>query len=218
MKKSLLLLAAMLAMGMTAHAENNRKWVKNFNVGVLAGDAKFTNEVKDYQGKYKLSGCTMTGYTAQFEAVSNGMRVQLEGFYGKVDTDPTEWKKEGNPPLTYDTSTFKDEATAIGGMVWIGGTMGAKKRVQLPVYVGLGAVSLNEKPLDNVSFAIGLKARLTVYLTDGIGLFAGYGWKMSSSTTSSEGYQLTSAAAGSQITSLNTFQNLEAGLTFMLFR
>lgn len=120
---------------------------------------------EEYKYDYKSYWNANLGYERQFK----GMVTLFELGYSKATFDKydldgkSEWFE---PAQTADLTT-------MSFMAFAGKTINAQKRIQLPLYFGIGGDYIHGGPMHNLTFDFGLKARLKFYITDKIGIFGG---------------------------------------------
>ncbi|MBR4238788.1 MAG: DUF2715 domain-containing protein [Prevotella sp.] len=136
-----------------------------------------------YKYDYKSYWNANIGYEKQFKGV-----VSLTEFtyshatFDKYDlTGTSEWF---NPAQTEDLTTMSITTYA-------GKTINPNKRIQFPVYIGIGGEYLNGGPMHNLAIDLALKARVKFYFTNSIGIYVGatgkvgYGMKSASEKSAS---------------------------------
>ena len=65
------------------------------------------------------------------------------------------------------------DLTSVTLMTYAGKTFNRNKRLQIPVYIGIGGEYFRGGPLHNLAVDLGLKARVKFYITNHIALFGG---------------------------------------------
>jgi len=135
-------------------------------------------EDEKYKYDYKSYWNANIGYEKQFKGiVSLTEFTYAQAKFDKYDLTGT--SKWFNPIQTKDLTTMSITTYA-------GKTINPNKRIQFPVYIGIGGSYLNGGPLHNLSIDLALKARVKFYITDKIGVFGGatgrigYGMKKAS--------------------------------------
>jgi hypothetical protein len=177
MKTTKLFLALIMAMCMFAtNASADKDKTTNLLIGFTPMAAKTMTSIK-----YNAKGAPKDeftynkefGITIGIERVINGMIVlpELRYFRGS-------FKKASLPSLGYAMPypfpyTEYDDLNDFGFMQWLGVTIGAKKRVQVPLMVGIGLDYLKGAPMNNLFFNYGAKARVKIYFTNKVGMFLG---------------------------------------------
>jgi len=143
-------------------------------VGVNPGIGKLSTSLshgkeEDHDINYKMG----FGVSVDIEKQLSGVITLSEFRYGK-------WKYDSRKMST-DTPMFPmpahcDDVTSYSFMQYAGRTFFPKKRLQIPVYIGIGADYLSGKPYHNLFVDLGVKARVKFYVTDVVGIFAGADW------------------------------------------
>ena len=113
------------------------------------------------------------GITIGIERVIDGFVVLPEFRYFRGNFKKMEYNSFGaTQPYYFPYTTFKD-LNDFGFMQWVGFTIGAKKRVQVPLMAGVGLDYLKGAPMNNMFFDYGVKARIKIYFTNKFGMFLG---------------------------------------------
>ena len=155
------------------------------HVNITYGDEKYKYDYKSIWG-------ANIGYERQFKGVTSLTELTyLRASFDKYDLTGT--SKWFNPAQ-------EEDLTAISITTYAGKTLNPNKRVQFPVYIGIGADYASGGPIHNLILEGALKARVKFYITDKIGIYAGatgrigYGFKSasekSSKNSSSKGYTI----------------------------
>lgn len=119
--------------------------------------------------KYKYDYKSYWNINAAFEKQLAGVLSLSELSYSKAKFDEYDLKGTSewfNPAQEKDLSSFSFTQ-------YIGWTINPNKRVQFPLYLGVGFESLQGGPFHNLLFDIGAKARVKFYITDAIGAYVG---------------------------------------------
>lgn len=116
----------------------------------------------------------MFGGTVFYEAILSGVTHMWEASYlvGQLNS-----VQQGEYQLEdWNPSTFNSLKTAsiyyYSGITFLSG-----RRLQIPVYLGVGANYNMADPIKGFTFNLAAKARVKFYFTDRIGIYAGVGWK-----------------------------------------
>ena len=139
-------------------------------VGVDPCLGNLSTKIKMGDEKHKINYNAGFGVLFDIEKQLNGAVSLSEFRYGK-------WKCDECKP--YDgTSLFPipatcDDVNSFSFMQYGGKTIFPKKRVQIPLYIGIGLDYLRGAPYHNLFFDFGAKARIKFYITSKFGLFAG---------------------------------------------
>ena len=183
MKKHLAIIAAMLFVCKGALAQ-----VSTLTLGYAPMGFTHVNITLDDE-KYKYDYKPYMNFNLGFEKQFKGAVSLTEITYAQVKFDEfdlstpinTKWF---NPVQQKDIKDF-----AI--TTYVGKTIFPEQRVQLPLYIGIGAEYLTGGPLHNLAFDLAAKARLKFYFSDSFGIYAGatarlgYGVKSASEKDSS---------------------------------
>ena len=116
----------------------------------------------------------MYGGTVFYEAILSGVTHMWEASYlvGQLNS-----VQQGKYQLEdWNPSTFNSLKTAsiyyYSGITFLSG-----RRLQIPVYLGVGANYNMADTIKGFTFNLAAKARAKFYFTDRIGIYAGVGWK-----------------------------------------
>ena len=112
------------------------------------------------------------GVTLGIERVINGFIVLPEFRYFRGNLDKIKFDTP-NPDIPVFPYTTYEDLNDFGFMQWVGFTIGAKKRVQVPLMMGIGLDYLKGAPMNNLFLDYGVKARLKIYFTGKVGMFLG---------------------------------------------
>ncbi len=137
-----------------------------------------TLDDEEYHYDYKSYWNANIGYERQFKGV-----VSLTEFtYSKAKFD--EYDLKGNSIWFNPAQT--EDLTVMSVTTYAGKTINPNKRIQFPVYIGIGGEYLSGGPIHNLAIDLALKARVKFYITDKIGIYGGgtarigYGMKKAS--------------------------------------
>lgn len=113
---------------------------------------------------------------------------------------------------TRDPEGRFNDLTTVSVMYYVGRTILPKKRVQIPIYIGLGGEVLQGYPFHHLMCDFGAKARIKFYFTNHIGIFAGATgkWGFGYSGLGEKGSE------SSTVSHNHLSVNFDAGLTFEL--
>lgn len=185
-------MVALLAMCTTAKAQEK---VTSINIGFAPYGYIHENiTLKDEKYKYD--------YKSYWSAVI-GLEKQLKGVvslteisYAQAKFDKYDLKGASQWFNPYQSEDIQDFTL----IQYFGMTINPNKRVQFPVYLGIGGEYILGGPLHNIALDGAVKARVKFYITDNIGIYAGgnarYGWGMkkasedSSSKSSDKDYSI----------------------------
>ena len=184
MKKSFIITVVFLAMCTSANAQEK---ATSINLG-FAPFGYIHENIKLKDEKYKYD------YKSYWSAVV-GIENQLKGVvslteltYSKAKFDKHDLKGDSewfNPRQSEDIQDF----TLIQ---YFGKTINPNKRIQFPVYLGIGGEYILGGPLHNLAIDGAVKARVKFYITNNIGIYAGgtarygYGIKKANNDTSTK--------------------------------
>lgn len=165
---------ALLAMCTNANAQKKATSI-NFGFapyGYIHENIKLKDE--KYKYDYKSYWSAVFGVEKQFKGVVSLTEIS----YARGKFDKYDLKGESvwfNPNQSEDIQDF----TLIE---YFGKTINPNKRIQFPVYIGIGGEYILGGPLHNLALDGAVKARVKFYVTDNIGIYAGgnarYGWGM----------------------------------------
>lgn len=155
MRKFLTIFAAFAIMSLSASAQTLGISYSPFGVASMA----FSDGVYHYTSS--LGG----GVTYEF--LTNGDSIMLEGNYSVFSFD--KFNPSGEQIDLPNTENMK-VATL---MAYYGWTINKRKRIQFPIYAGLGVNSFDSSPGPEVILCAGLKARAKFYISNRFGIFAG---------------------------------------------
>lgn len=194
MKKLFLSVICLMAVSLSASAQNKaRSLIIGFGpVGYIHENIKLDDE--KYKYDYKSFWNANIGYEKQFKGV--GSLTEFAYGQGKFD----EYDLAG-------TSKWFDPAQAediysVSVTQFFGKTINPNQRVQIPVYIGIGADYINGGPFHNLLIDGAVKARLKLYITNNFGIYAGatgrIGWGAKSASESgsksSKSYNITNTS------------------------
>lgn len=197
---------ALFAFSMNASAQDK---ARSLNLGfapygythvkISGGDDKF---IYDYKSYWNAS----VGYERQFK----GAIALTELTYASAKFD--KYDVTGVPQ--YFNPYHNEDITSISLIGYIGKTLNPGKRVQFPLYIGVGGEYLEGGPIHNIALDFAAKARVKVYVTDNIGVFGGvsgrYGYGTKKESESSNGSKTTYYNLG------NTMWYVDAGVVFRI--
>ena len=163
--------------------------IRNLSLGFAPlgyNHVNITLDDEEYKYDYKSYWNANIGYERQFK----GVVTLFELGYSKAKFDKHELKGSSE---WFDPAQSAD-LTNMSFMAYAGKTLNAQKRIQLPLYFGLGGDYIHGGPMHNLTFDLGLKARLKFYVTDKIGIYGGatgrlgFGSKKASESSNSSTY------------------------------
>ena len=179
MKKLFSMVAAMLLVSTGASAQEKASSLTlgfaptgYTHVNINLDDEKYKYDYKSYMN-------VNLGFEKQFKgAVSLTEITYAQAKFDEYElTNPsTKWF---NP---FQTADIKDFAITT----YVGKTIFPEKRVQLPLYIGIGGECIYGGPLHNLAIDLAAKARLKFYITGNFGFYVGatgrVGWGMKSAS------------------------------------
>ena len=166
MKRILLSAVLMLAMGIVLQAQQDQS--RNIFIGVApvaSGNIDANLDGTICRLNYK----PMYGASVGREILGNGRGVLFEAYYsrGKYDNLTV---VEGDAT---GLSIPETDASMLGANGYWVYTINANKRLQLPLYGGIGLGFVHNASFSGLNFNLGAKARVKFYFLDGFGIFAG---------------------------------------------
>lgn len=192
MKKTMILIVALLAICTSANAQEK---ATSINIGFAPYGyihEKITLKDEKYKYDYKSYWSAVVGIEKQLKGVVSLTEIS----YAQAKFDKHDLKGETkwfNPHQNEDIQDFT--LTQYFGL-----TINPNKRIQFPVYIGIGGEYILGGPLHNLAIDGAAKARVKFYITDKIGVYGGanarYGWGMkkanddSSSVSSDKDYSI----------------------------
>lgn len=147
-------------------------------VGYIHENIKLDDEAYKYD--YKSFWNANFGYEKQFKGVCSLTEVAYgQGKFDEYDlTGTSEWF---DPVQEADIST-------LSVTQFFGKTINPNKRVQFPVYIGIGADYIHGGPFHNLLIDGAVKARMKFYITNNFGIYGGatarIGWGAKSASES----------------------------------
>ena len=185
-------MVALLAMCTTAKAQEK---VTSINIGFAPYGYIHENiTLKDekYKYDYKSYWSAVIGLEKQLKGVVSFTEIS----YAQAKFDKYDLKGASQWFNPYQSEDIQDFTL----IQYFGMTINPNKRVQFPVYLGIGGEYILGGPLHNIALDGAVKARVKFYITDNIGIYAGgnarYGWGMkkasedSSSKSSDKDYSI----------------------------
>jgi hypothetical protein len=155
MKRYLTIIAALILMSLPAAAQT---------LG-LSYSPYGEMSIKCPDGVYYYSSSLAGGVTYEF--LTDGDSIMLEGVYSVYKFDTFGSSPEHMVPLT------TENMSVMSLMAYYGWTINKRKRIQFPIYAGLGICSFEKSPGPKTALAAGLKARVKFYVSNRFGIFAG---------------------------------------------
>lgn len=129
---------------------------------------EISDDNNDFSYDYKSYWNASIGYEKQLKGV-----VSLtELTYAHAKSDIKSWPDA--------------DLTSVTLMTYAGKTFNRNKRLQIPVYIGLGGEYLHGGPVHNLAFDLGLKARLKIYITNNIAVYGGVTGRLGLGTKSKD--------------------------------
>lgn len=169
MKTKILALAVVLsAFSMNAKAQK----VRSLTIGVAPvgyTQAKISYSNSKREEKYKYDYKSYFNFNVGYERQFKGVTALTEFTYAKAKFDKYDLEGQSekfNPMQSEDISS----ASLI---FYMGKTLNPGKRIQFPLYIGIGGEYLSGGPFHNLAFDVAVKARVKYYITDNVGVFAG---------------------------------------------
>ncbi|MCQ2145124.1 MAG: hypothetical protein MJY72_05235 [Bacteroidales bacterium] len=148
------------------------------------------------------------GANVFYEKTFNGFSTMVEFSYATGKISNMEMSEEYVYGPWEEAEGLFPNYNSFNLGVYAGWTIFPKKRVQIPLYVGLGYDRVNSDPVKTNQGFVGAKARIKVYVTNSIGLYAAANWKYGRGGYTPE-KELTFS-----ISSMRAYA--EVGMTFML--
>lgn len=170
--------------------------LSNISTSIYFGSGSTTKE--DYSYAYSRGKSINLGYEKQYK----GMLLLSEFSYTSAEFDSYKLKGTSeffNPEQTADISSYSITQ-------YMGKTFNQMKRLQFPIYWGIGLSYITGGPFENVTLNAALRTRVKFYITERIAVYAGarayYGFGTKSRGKNAEsGYIIT-----------NSGTSLDAGL------
>lgn len=167
--KTLAFTIAMLFVAMEVMAQDKvRSIVVGFSplgynhLNVSYKDEKYKYDYKSYINAH-------VGFEKQFKGITS----LTELTYSRAKFDHSDLTGDANPARDSDLKTWSITTYA-------GKTINPNKRVQFPIYLGIGADIIDAGSVGNLIFDFAAKARIKFYITDRFGIYAGgygrFGW------------------------------------------
>jgi len=163
-------------------------------VGYIHENIKLEDE--KYKYDYKSFWNASFGYEKQFKGACSLTEVTYgQGKFDKYDlTGTSKW---------FDPAQMED-IYSVSVTQFFGTTINPNKRVQFPIYLGVGADYINGGPFHNLLIDGAVKARMKFYITNNFGIYGGatarLGWgaksasESKSSSSSSTSYNITNTS------------------------
>lgn len=162
--KRFVIVLALLSVSLCLRAQQSR----NIVIGAVplgSGSVELSLDGANCDLHYK----PVYGASVGMEILGDGRGVLFEAYYSRGTYS-------GYRVLDGDASgiTIPDSAASFLGVngFW-GRTLNARKRIQFPLYAGVGLGYVANPSFSGLNINAGLKARAKLYLTDKIGLYAG---------------------------------------------
>lgn len=170
MKKVLFIFVSLFLFSYCAMAQEK---VQSINIGFSPygmTHAKISLSDEKYKYDYK----SYWNVNAAFEKQLYGVLSLTEVSYSKAKFDEYDLKGTSD----WFNPAQEEDLSAYSLTQYIGWTINPNKRVQFPLYVGVGFESLQGGALHNLLFDIAAKARVKFYITDAIGVYVGASGKI----------------------------------------
>ena len=205
MKKLFAIIAIFCAVSMNASAQDKTTSINigfapfgYIHEGIVLKDEKYKYDYKSY---YNAS----IGIEKQFKGATSLSEFKYAA--AKFDKyDLVGNSKWFNPFQTEDIF-------AVSFTQYIGKTINPNKRIQFPIYIGVGGGYLKGGPFHNFTIDGAVKARVKFFITNHIGIYAGgtarYGWGAKKASEKDE-------KNGDMYSINNTQWSVDAGLTIGL--
>lgn len=202
MKKVLFIAVALFAFFASANAQQ---------VGTLSINVGFSpvghihESISLNSEKYKYDYNSYLNFSLGIEKQFKGVTTLSEFKYAKAKFDS--YDLNGNSQ--WFNPKQADDVYSISFTQYFGRTINANKRVQFPLYIGIGGEYLKGGPFHNIFIDGAVKGRVKFYFTNHVGIFAGVtgriGWgaKKASENSKKDSYGI-----------FNTQWSADAGLTF----
>lgn len=148
--------------------------------------------------KYKYNYKSYWNANVSYEKLFKGSSTMTEVVYSNAKFD--------NYDLTGESQWFdpkqEEDLFSVSLTQYYGTTINPNKRVQFPVYIGIGADYINGGPFHNLIISGAAKARMKFYITNNVGIYVGatgrLGWgsksasESKSSSSSKDSYSISS--------------------------
>lgn len=164
---------------------------------------KISLDDEKYKYDYKSFMNASLGYERVFKGAITLTEVSYsQGKFDKYDLQGTS--------LWFNPAQ-EDDVYSVAVTQYIGTTINPNKRVQLPLYIGIGGDYVNGGPLHNLTFDVAAKARIKFYITNNFGIYVGatgrMGWGAKSASEKSSNY-----SSSKSYTITNTIWAADAGI------
>lgn len=199
--------AVMLLVCTSAYAEDK---VRSITVGFAPlGYTHVNISLKDekYKYDYKSYMNFNVGYERQFKGIVSLTEISYaQAKFDKYDlTGTSQW---------FDP-TQQEDIKDFAVTTYVGKTINPNKRIQFPIYIGVGGEYLSGGPLHNLAIDLAAKARVKFYISDNFGIYVGamgrfgYGSKSASEKSSS-------SSSKQYYSVIPTMWAVDAGITISL--
>lgn len=163
--KSLFWLIAML---LCVNVANAQKKSKSISISISPyGIAQ--SSIKTDGVKNKFDYKNVIGGSVAYESQRDGLSWLTELSFESAKFD----KSKIPAPTTAFDVTKSDNFMHLGLTEYIGFTINKNKRIQFPIYLGIGGGYIKGGPIHNFTFDAAAKFRVKFYITNKIGVFAG---------------------------------------------
>ena len=172
MKKILLITALGFFLGVNAQVKTN-----NFGVGISPFGMMYVK--KEYKqnskvDKVKIDYKSYLNAHLFYERQLGGAGLLIEGTYAMAKFE----KMDNNIINLYEPdATYAKDVNIYSAAFYGSYAFNKQKRLQVPVYVGIGADFVNGDPINLAFVSLVAKARLKFYISNKIALYGGYNYK-----------------------------------------
>ena len=145
---------------------------RNLGIGVApVGSIQLDYKKNEEKKGHRLNYTSYLNGHLYYEPQLFGASWLIEGSYAQAQIDNFEINEES--ALTLTPSSINDRISLYSFYLYSGLTIFPQKRLQIPIYGGVGGDYIEGEPIDNFLFSLGAKARIKFYITDQIGLYLG---------------------------------------------
>ncbi len=219
-KLFLVITVAMMACCISVNAQENKKQkAPSLTIGVSPfGSSKakiiFTEDLENH---YKYSPLTINvGLEKMFKGISH----LLELSYTNCSFDEYSSKKERDTSKEIYRFPNESDLNDISLCYYAGYTFNKNKRLQIPLYIGIGGEYLTGDLFKKILFDFAVKARVKYYISNKVGLFIGGTWKYgigSKRFTAPKAFTIESATGQQEVGSIDhQVGYIDAGITISL--
>lgn len=124
---------------------------------------------KDYGFNGTLNYRSAWNVNAGYERQFYGIVSLTDLYYGQAKFNQATYKYNG----TSEKYTDGDDVYSVGITTYAGKTINARKRFQVPVFIGIGCDYINGGNLHNLILSGAAKARMKFFFSNKFGIYAG---------------------------------------------